>query len=560
MSVLESCMSHTSHVPSLSCQTPVLVRSPQAVEIMARVQMSEGNLSANSTLSVNPWEEEIRQREESDRIEELERRRGMEEKEQEEPIRRSQPTIPLKRTVSSTNNEPNPQPRKGIALIFAPVDKEIDLLRNQLSNVHAEFMRVHDVVADVRSTVFNLNKPEAIKLVDADAFTNYQRIANRLNSIAYYISVIAPYNGSSVDVASMTPKIIQGSDDDDVQSEVTGVPVFPEAPSPPASDEVSHHEFPVYASSKNRSAASSSTSIMDRKPRRRRRRSQVGSESDSSSYLSNDFAIQFSKNLKPRPDPKFEQEKVRDSDSEQPELTSGSRRLNQNRSSYGERMRAPRPRQPRREYYKKRQKEQRGSVDTQPKNSRSNKVTKSSREFVWDKAAELSDHEDYLPHPYPEDIGHHVKARQRSRRGHQLPPSSLPSPGRSSSERPPSARLSRNQSPSVSEANSFRSRENLIQEELQNPLEPRIVLVEPRHEQVSSLETILQEKQNLLLEMLDDVQTRLDIIHTRQTSNLREDKTDVDGRNSKGNLWNRLKSKVIDRRKTEGELENGVET
>ena len=459
---------------------------------MTRAQMSEDNLSADSTLSVNPWEDELRQREESDKVEGGERGRGREKKKYEERTRRSQSILPQQRTIAGTNNEHSPEPQKGIALIFASANKHLDLLENQLDDLEAEFLRVQDVVAGVRNTVLNLNKPEAIKLVDADALKNYRRIGDRLRSIAYYIEMISPdHEFSEVDVTRMTDKyLIRRSVVDEASHRTCGSSVS------------------VLVSPENRSTA---TSIMDRK--HRRRRPQVGP--DLNMPVPNEFVIP------PRQQPwpaASDQDEASDSDLEQPDidLNTGSRR-HQNKSSYIDRMRAPNPQQPRRKHNKRR-KEQRNSVDYAREEFKSTRENGTNpRELVDNEKSKLSDYEDYLPKSYSEGVGLRVKARQRSRKGHQLPPP-----------------------------------------EIQKTLEPRIVLVEPKNQQVSSLEEILQEKQMLLLEMLDDVQTRLEVIHSRQTSKSREDRTEIDGSNSKGNLWNRLKSKVVDRKKTQGET--GVET
>jgi hypothetical protein len=147
---------------------------------MARLRVIEAD---QSTLSANPWEEELREREGG--AEEEEERK--EEKEKQIPASQRIPS-----SKRSTLDTPNPPTQKGLALIFGKVDHQIDQLDKQLSNVQTELLKTRAVLMSLGNTFSNLNKPEASERLEIDAFTNYLRISDRLKAIAEKIFLILP--------------------------------------------------------------------------------------------------------------------------------------------------------------------------------------------------------------------------------------------------------------------------------------------------------------------------------------------------------------------------------
>ncbi|RAO70539.1 uncharacterized protein BHQ10_006551 [Talaromyces amestolkiae] len=145
---------------------------------MARLQVIEDN----------PWEEEWRKRdkeeEDNDEEEELENIKSSHHNTGILPSR----SIPMRETRT----------QKGLSLIFGKVDRQIELLDKQVNTVQAELLQARTLVMAVRSTVANLNKPEASNLLEEDAFTNYLRIADRLKAISNNIFMIIPDHGRQI--------------------------------------------------------------------------------------------------------------------------------------------------------------------------------------------------------------------------------------------------------------------------------------------------------------------------------------------------------------------------
>lgn len=145
---------------------------------MARLQVIEDN----------PWEEEWRKRdkeeEDNDEEEELENIQSSHHNTGILPSR----SIPMRETRT----------QKGLSLIFGKVDRQIELLDKQVNTVQAELLQARTLVMAVRSTVANLNKPEASNLLEEDAFTNYLRIADRLKAISNNIFMIIPDHGRQI--------------------------------------------------------------------------------------------------------------------------------------------------------------------------------------------------------------------------------------------------------------------------------------------------------------------------------------------------------------------------
>jgi hypothetical protein len=156
---------------------------------MARLREIEDNQSA---LYTNPWEEELRERDEK---EEEEAKNDEEvEEEQEQQFQARQQILLPNRSISI----PETRIQKGLALIFGKVDRQIELLDKQVNAIQVELLQARDLVMAVKSTVANLNKPEASELLERDVFTNYLRIIDRLKAIANNIGMIMPDHGHQI--------------------------------------------------------------------------------------------------------------------------------------------------------------------------------------------------------------------------------------------------------------------------------------------------------------------------------------------------------------------------
>ncbi|KAG2420126.1 hypothetical protein HFD88_004926 [Aspergillus terreus] len=119
-----------------------------------------------SALSINPWEEELRER------------------------RDKNPPVETRPHAPST--------QKGLALIFTKVDQQVALLDKQLNNVRIELLQTRRLVTAVKATVNKLNQPEASKRLEEDVFSNYLRVGNKLKAVANNIAMIVPDHGRQV--------------------------------------------------------------------------------------------------------------------------------------------------------------------------------------------------------------------------------------------------------------------------------------------------------------------------------------------------------------------------
>ncbi|KAJ5528138.1 hypothetical protein N7513_012297 [Penicillium frequentans] len=155
---------------------------------MNRLQGLEDDQSA---LSVNPWMEELGEREQEE--EDFD-----DEEVHEKGTQASHPILPQIRSIPGTPSMPKTQTPIGLARIFDKVDRQIGLLDKQLKNVGVELLQAHDLVIAVRSTVSNLNKPEASELFEVDALSNYLRIRDQLKPIAKRLSMIVHDHVSQV--------------------------------------------------------------------------------------------------------------------------------------------------------------------------------------------------------------------------------------------------------------------------------------------------------------------------------------------------------------------------
>lgn len=151
---------------------------------MARLQGIEYD---QSSLSANPWEEELQKRDKKEKDN---------DEEDIENIQSSHHNIGALPSRGIPMMEAGTQ--KGLSLIFGKVDRQIELLDKQVNTIQAELLQARNLVKAVRNSVANLNKPEASNLLEKDVFTNYLRIADRLKAISNNIFMIIPDHGRQI--------------------------------------------------------------------------------------------------------------------------------------------------------------------------------------------------------------------------------------------------------------------------------------------------------------------------------------------------------------------------
>lgn len=441
---------------------------------MARLREIEDNQSA---LYTNPWEEELRERDEKEE-EEAENDEEEVEEEQEQQIQARQHILLPNRSISM----PETRTQKGLALIFGKVDRQIELLDKQVNAIQVELLLARDLVMAVKSTVANLNKPEASELLERDVFTNYLRITDRLKAIANNIGMIMPDHGHQIVRAHKTyDKGFAYSDSDPGESDLE-----------PIIDDWTDYGFDdsgLY----EESSFSESTYEEDN--------SNEPSVRWSSAYASDEFITP----------PSRWQQPTRQWSSKRPRYT----------------------RQPPPVIYNRRREpmwRNRHTVHFAPtfriSSSSSSSATSGSLVYTLTDSSNMEDwpRERYLPsRRYP-----HYTQRRRDLRAISA------------------ERRKRRPSFSRPEANATGFGERLVREESQMPSEePRVLFKEPKGTQALNVEAVLHEQQAILLEKLYEVQGRLKAAQSRPVVNSSvRDGDEVEGSILKGNFWTRLKSKI----------------